>query len=97
MLFEMDDLDKLLYIAKEIYVQRIDPKQNNIILDKICTEEGEHQSCNNMFCVYNYTTDEDSLLIETGFNIFIFFYNLEELHRGTLTNSSKLEIFHFEE
>jgi hypothetical protein len=43
-------------------------------------------------------TDEDNLLLETGFNIFIFFYNMEEAEKDeNVALPHEVSLFHFEE
>jgi hypothetical protein len=80
-------------IMQDIFEARIIPKRENITLDKICTEDEtdpEHCLCSNFFCERNYRNDEDNLLIETGFNIFIYFLYMKELY------PEEVELFKFE-
>ena len=70
------DLHSLLCISEQIYNNRIKPKINGIVLDTKCTQIGLHHKCTDGFCIIDnikYVNDEDNLLIETGFNIFILF------------------------
>ncbi|CAD8087418.1 unnamed protein product [Paramecium sonneborni] len=74
------NITNLIRIAKSIYEERIQPKQRNIVLDNICdeSETGIHQNCTNSLCHFGLRTDEDNMLIQTGFNIFIICLKLSE-------------------
>ncbi|CAD8052984.1 unnamed protein product [Paramecium sonneborni] len=89
------NLTILMRISRSIYQDRIKPKQRNIILDNICDESktGKHQYCTNNLCYFGLRTDEDNLLIQTGFNIFIICLKLSE----HFPKNSQLEIFLFDE
>ena len=58
-------------LAKKIYNTRILPKKTIICVDKYCRIPCIENLCNKSFCINGYKTREDSLLIETGLNIFI--------------------------
>ncbi|CAD8151578.1 unnamed protein product [Paramecium octaurelia] len=89
------DITILIRIAKSIYEERIKPKQRNIVLDNICdeSETGNHRHCTNSLCHFGLRTDEDNMLIQTGFNIFIICLKLSE----HFPQDSQLELFKFDE
>ncbi|CAD8139457.1 unnamed protein product [Paramecium pentaurelia] len=94
-IIETVNITILMRISRSIYQDRIKPKQRNIILDNICDESktGQHQYCSNNLCHFGLRTDEDNLLIQTGFNIFIICLKLSE----HFPNDPQLEIFKFDE
>lgn len=56
----------------------------------MCDEStGIHAGCSNYFCLEGLRTDEDFLLIKTGFNIFIICMKLSE----SFPEDPQLEIF----
>lgn len=63
-------------------------------MDNICDETTyPHDNCDNYYCHVGFRSDEDNLLIQTGFNIFIICIKLSE----TFPQDPKLEIFKFDE
>ncbi|CAD8135704.1 unnamed protein product [Paramecium pentaurelia] len=94
-ILETVNITILMRISRSIYQDRIKPKQRNIILDNICDESktSQHKYCSNNLCHFGLRTDEDNLLIQTGFNIFIICLKLSE-HFPT---DPQLEIFIFDE
>ncbi|CAK93344.1 unnamed protein product (macronuclear) [Paramecium tetraurelia] len=81
----------LMSLAKKIYNCRIFPKKSVICVDKYCKLPCYDNLCNKSFCVNGYKTREDSLLIETGLNIFIIGLKL-----SNYSNDQKFKIFQFE-
>ncbi|CAD8133367.1 unnamed protein product [Paramecium octaurelia] len=94
-ILETVNITILMRISRSIYQDRIKPKQRNIILDNICDESktGQHQYCSNNLCHFGLRTDEDNLLMQTGFNIFIICLTLSE----HFPKDPSLEIFKFDE
>ncbi|CAD8058778.1 unnamed protein product [Paramecium primaurelia] len=81
----------LMSLAKKIYHIRINPKKSVICVDKYCRLPCKDNLCNKSFCINGYKTREDSLLIETGLNIFIIGLKL-----SNYSNDQKFKIFQFE-
>ncbi|CAD8173112.1 unnamed protein product [Paramecium octaurelia] len=89
------DISILIRICKSIYEERIKPKQKNIVLDNICdeSETGIHRYCTNSLCHFGLRTDEDNMLIQTGFNIFTICLKLSE----HFPYDKQLDLFKFDE
>ncbi|CAD8102848.1 unnamed protein product [Paramecium sonneborni] len=83
--------DFLLSLAKKIYNSRIISKKANIYVDKYCKIPCIQNQCNKSYCIKGYVTREDSLLIETGLNIYIIGLKL-----SNYSNDQKFKIFQFE-
>ncbi|CAD8067431.1 unnamed protein product [Paramecium sonneborni] len=81
----------LMSLAKKIYNSRIFPKKAFICVDKYCRAPCQQKQCNKSFCINGYETKEDSLLIETGLNIFIIGLKL-----SNYSNHEKFKIFQIE-
>ncbi|TNV75003.1 hypothetical protein FGO68_gene1012 [Halteria grandinella] len=88
-------ISRLLKIAKCIYDERIKPKNRNIVLDNLCDEQktGIHRFCTNSLCHFGLRSDEDNMLIQTGFSIFIICTKLAE----HFPEDQLLTLFQFDE
>lgn len=73
-----------MFNLKKMYETRIKGKKNNIILEVNCNHhELDHSDhpykCNDRACELGLCTQEDELIVKTGFNIFIFFSYLADI------------------
>jgi hypothetical protein len=58
-----------------------------------------HEKCFDGLCFINaqYVTDEDTMLIQTGFNIFIIFMYIDRMQHHKKPMFSMLKLFEFNE
>ncbi|EGR30317.1 hypothetical protein IMG5_135140 [Ichthyophthirius multifiliis] len=83
-ILEQIDLNQQISLLKQIYDERIKPKKRQIILEDECYHDQKQVYknnkiyCNERYCQYGKVIDEDKLIIEIGFNIFIIFSYLKE-------------------
>lgn len=98
---EQLDTFQLIVNMKQIFEQRIYPhhnhhKMNTIVLEIRCdhipeidTGTNNPYNCTETFCGLSYITREDIMVVETGFNIFIFFSYMYDM----FPNDPKLKLF----
>ncbi|KAM3134788.1 hypothetical protein pb186bvf_013113 [Paramecium bursaria] len=92
--YDVFDIPSQIGMAKRIYEQRISQKLENIRLDQICTQTDKHAKCLDWNCELKFRTDEDDVLIQLGFSVFIICYHLQD--RLTGVEYDQLDPFVFE-